>query len=112
LEFDVVPGVSSVQICASKLKIPWDEANVITMHGKGISDELISILDNGKPTMILPNTTVEETTRYLLDKCVDPNRKVSVCENISYDDEKIINTTLKGVLNNKFGYMCVMVVFC
>jgi len=111
LEFDVVPGVSSVQICASKLKISWDEANIITMHGKGISDELISLINNGKTTIILPNTTVEETIKYLLDKGVDPNRKVSICENISYPDEKIINTTLKDVLSNKFGYMCVFVVY-
>ena len=111
LEFDVVPGVSSVQICASKLKISWDEANIITMHGKGISDELISLINNGKTTIILPNTTVEETTKYLLDKGVDPNRKVSICENISYPDVKIINTTLKDVLSNKFGYMCVLVVY-
>ena len=111
LEFDVVPGVSSVQICASKLKISWDEANIITMHGKGISDELISLINNGKTTIILPNTTVEETIKYLLDKGVDPNRKVSICENISYPDEKIINTILKDVLSNKFGYMCVLVVY-
>ena len=111
LEFDVVPGVSSVQICASKLKISWDESNIITMHGKGISDELISLINNGKTTIILPNTTVEETIKYLLDKGVDPNRKVSICENISYPDEKIINTTLKDVLSNKFGYMCVLVVY-
>jgi cobalt-precorrin-7 (C5)-methyltransferase len=111
LEFDVVPGVSSVQICASKLKISWDEANIITMHGKGISDELISLINNGKTTIILPNNTVEETTKYLLDKGVDPNRKVSICENISYPDEKIINTTLKDVLSNKFGYMCVLIVY-
>jgi len=111
LEFDVIPGVSSVQICASKLKISWDEANIITMHGKGISDELISLINNGKTTIILPNTTVEETIKYLLDKGVDPNRKVSICENISYPDEKIINTTLKDVLSNKFGYMCVFVVY-
>jgi len=111
LEFDVIPGVSSVQICASKLKISWDEANIITMHGKGISDELISLINNGKTTIILPNTTVEETTKYLLDKGVDPNRKVSICENISYPDEKIINTTLKDVLSDKFGYMCVFVVY-
>ena len=111
LEFDVVPGVSSVQICASKLKISWDEANIITMHGKGISDELISLINNGKTTIILPNTTVEETIKYLLDKGVDPNRKVSICENISYPDENIINTTLKDVMSNKFGYMCVLVVY-
>jgi cobalt-precorrin-7 (C5)-methyltransferase len=75
------------------------------------ADELISLINNGKTTIILPNTTVEETTKYLLDKGVDPNRKVSICENISYPDEKIINTTLKDVLSNKFGYICVLVVY-
>ncbi len=67
LEFEVIPGISSIQICASKLQIPWDEANIITMHGKGISDELITLLSNGKTTMILPNKTIEETVKYLYE---------------------------------------------
>jgi len=111
LKFDVIPGISSVQICASKLQIPWDEANILTMHGKGISDSLITLLSNGKPTIILPNKTIEETVNYLFNHGIDPDRKVAVCENISYEDEKIIKTSLKKLLNEEFGYMCVLVVY-
>ena len=111
LKFDVIPGISSVQICASKLQIPWDEANILTMHGKGISDSLITLLSNGKPTIILPNKTIEETVNYLFNHGIDPDRKVAVCENISYEDEKILKTSLKELLNEKFGYMCVLVVY-
>lgn len=111
LEFEVIPGISSIQICASKLQISWDEANIITMHGKGISDELISLLSNGRTTIILPNNTIEETVEYLLDHGIDPNRRAAVCENLSYDNEKIVEVQLKELLNEQFGYMCVLVVY-
>ena len=111
LEVEVVPGVSSIQTCAAKLKIPWDEANIITMHGKGISKEILNMLANGKPTIILPNRTIEELVKFLSENGVDPDREVSVCEKMSYSDERILKTTLKDVLNEKFGYMCVFVVY-
>jgi cobalt-precorrin-7 (C5)-methyltransferase len=111
LELEIVPGVSSVQLCAAKLNISWDEANIITMHGKGISKEILNMLENGKPTIIIPNKTIEEITRFLIENGVDPNRDVAVCEKMSYSDERIKKTILKKLLNEKFGYMCVLVVY-
>ncbi len=90
LELEIVPGVSSVQLCAAKLNISWDEANIITMHGKGISKEILNMLENGKPTIIIPNKTIEEITRFLIENGVDPNRDVAVCEKMSYSDERIL----------------------
>jgi cobalt-precorrin-7 (C5)-methyltransferase len=111
LDIEVIPGVSSIQTCAAKLQIPWDEANIITMHGKGISEELIKMLKNGKPTIIIPNHTIEEIGNFIIEKGIDPARKVGVCEKLSYPEERIIKTTLKEVLNEKFSYMCVFVVY-
>ncbi|HSQ02159.1 MAG TPA: precorrin-6y C5,15-methyltransferase (decarboxylating) subunit CbiE [Methanobacterium sp.] len=111
LELEIVPGVSSVQLCAAKLNISWDEANIITMHGKGISKEILNMLANGKPTIIIPNKTIEEITRFLIENGVDPKRDVAVCEKLSYSDERIKKTILKNLLNEKFGYMCVLVVY-
>ena len=111
LELEIVPGVSSVQLCAAKLNISWDEANIITMHGKGISKEILNMLVSGKPTIIIPNKTIEEITRFLIENDVDPNRDVAVCEKMSYSDERIKKTILKKLLNEKFGYMCVLVVY-
>lgn len=111
IEVEVVPGVSSIQLCAAKLQVSWDEANLITLHGKGVSEELLELLENGKTTMILPNFNVKEIAEFLLDNDVDPQREVAVCEKLSYPDEKIVRTTLKDVLNKDFSYMCVMTVF-
>jgi cobalt-precorrin-7 (C5)-methyltransferase len=111
VELEVIPGISSVQICASKLHIPWDDADLVTLHGKGISDDILGVLDNGRPTIVLPDFRVNELANYLLEKGVDPGRKVAVCEKLSYPDEKVIKTTLKEILDHKFSYMCVMVVY-
>ena len=111
IDIEVIPGISSVQLCASKLQIPWDDANIITMHGKGISSEIITMLSNGKPTIILPNKTVGELTNFLLERGIDPARDIAVCEKLSYPDEKILKTTLKEVVNKKFNYMCVVVIY-
>jgi cobalt-precorrin-7 (C5)-methyltransferase len=111
IELEVIPGISSVQMCASKLQIPWDDADLVTLHGKGISDNILEVLDNGRPTIILPDFKVDELAIYLLEKGVDPARMVDICEKLSYPDEKVIKTALKDILDHKFSYMCVMVVY-
>jgi cobalt-precorrin-7 (C5)-methyltransferase len=111
IDIEVIPGVSSVQLCAAKLKIPWDEADLVTMHGKGISEDILDIIDNGKPTIILPNFKPAELADFLIKNSVDSDRKVAICEKLSYDDEKILQMTLKDVLDEKFSYMCVVVVY-
>jgi len=111
VQVEVIPGISSIQLCASKLQISWDEVNLITLHGKGDSLELLELLDSGKPTMILPDFNVKETAKFLVDKGIDPDKEVAICEKLSYPDEKIVKLTLKDVLNDDFSYMCVMVIF-
>ncbi|MEN6293815.1 MAG: precorrin-6y C5,15-methyltransferase (decarboxylating) subunit CbiE [Methanobacterium sp.] len=111
INIEVIPGVSSVQLCAAKLKIPWDEADLVTMHGKGISEDILDIINNGKPTIMLPNFKPAELAAYLIENGIDPDRKAAICEKLSYRDEKIIETSLKDISEMEFGYMCVMVVY-
>jgi cobalt-precorrin-7 (C5)-methyltransferase len=111
INIEVIPGVSSVQLCAAKLKIPWDEADLVTMHGKGISEDILDIINNGKPTIMLPNFKPAELAAYLIENGIDPDRKAAICEKLSYEDEKIIETSLKDISEMEFSYMCVMVVY-
>ena len=111
IDLEVVPGISSIQMCAVKLQIPWGDSDIITMHGKGNSEDVLKLVDNRKPTIILPNRSVEELADFLIDNGVDPAREIAVCEKLSYPDEKIVKSTLNEVLNMKFSYMCVVVVY-
>ncbi|MGZ4856748.1 MAG: precorrin-6y C5,15-methyltransferase (decarboxylating) subunit CbiE [Methanobacteriaceae archaeon] len=111
LELEVIPGISSLQLAAARLQIPWDEANILTLHGKGNSGTIMDIIDNGKPTIVLPDFRVEQLAQFLLENDIDPQRKVAVCEKLSYPDEIVVKTTLKEVAEMKFGYLCVLVIY-
>ncbi len=111
IEVEVIPGISSVQLCSAKLKIPWDQADLVTMHGKGIKEDVLDLIDNGKPTIILPHFKTAELAKFLIKNGVSGDRKAAVCERLSYDDEKIVETYLKDISGTKFSYMSVLVVY-
>ncbi|MGA2675908.1 MAG: precorrin-6y C5,15-methyltransferase (decarboxylating) subunit CbiE [Methanobacterium sp.] len=111
VEIEVVPGISSLQLCAAKLQIPWDNTNLITLHGKGLSNGLLKVINNGKPTIILPNFKVDELIRFLISNGVNGNRKAAVCEKLGYPDERVVESSLNSFLGDKFSYMCVIVIY-
>lgn len=111
VEVEVVPGVSSVQMCSARLLIPWDDADIVTMHGKGNSEDVLKLIGNGRPTIILPNRGVGELADFLMDSGVEFGRRVVVCEKMSYPDERVVETSLGEVGDIEFGYMCVVVLY-
>ncbi|MDI6882198.1 MAG: cobalt-precorrin-7 (C(5))-methyltransferase [Methanothermobacter sp.] len=110
VDVQVIPGVSSIQLCAARLLLPWNQANILTLHGRK-STEILRIINNGKPTILLPSKNPSETASFLIDNGVDPQRKVAVCERLSYPDERVMKMKLEDVKNSKFSYMCVMVIY-
>lgn len=108
---EVIPGISSLQLAAAKCRISWDEANIMTFHGRENIEDILDIIDNGKTTIALPSKSVKDMARFLLTNGVDEDRKVTICEKLSYEEEKIVTTSLKEVMNTDFSYMCVMVIY-
>ena len=47
----------------------------------------------------------------VIDNGVDEDRKVVVCERLSYPDENIVESTLKQIAQSEFTYMCIMVIY-
>ncbi len=111
LDLEVIPGISSLQVAAARLHMPWDQVNLLTLHGKGNSEIILDFMDNGKPTIVLPDFQVEKLAQFLMENGVDPDRKVSVCERLSYPDERIVKGTLKEVAAMDFTYLCVVVIY-
>ncbi|MBZ9571104.1 cobalt-precorrin-7 (C(5))-methyltransferase [Methanobrevibacter sp. TMH8] len=108
---EVIPAVSSLQLAAAKNRISWDEANIMTFHGRENIEDILTVINNGQPTIALPSKSVKDMARFLLDNGVDENRKVTICERLSYPEEKIVTTSLKEVINSEFSYMCVMIIY-
>ncbi|MBQ8018224.1 MAG: cobalt-precorrin-7 (C(5))-methyltransferase [Methanobrevibacter sp.] len=108
---EVIPGISSLQLAAAKCHIQWDNANVMTFHGRENIEEILPVINNGKITIALPSRKVKDMAQFLLDNGVEANRKVVVCERLSYPDEKIVEATLNDIANSEFTYMCIIVIY-
>lgn len=110
-KIEVIPGISSLQLAAARNHIQWENANVMTFHGRENIEDILKVINNGKTTIALPSKKVRDMAQFLLDNGVDEHREVVVCERLSYDDEKIVRSTLKDIANSEFTYMCIMVIY-
>lgn len=110
-KIEVIPGISSLQLAAARNHIQWDNANVMTFHGRENIEDILKVINNGKTTIALPSKKVRDMAQFLLDNGVDEHREVVVCERLSYDDEKIVRSTLKDIANSEFTYMCIVVIY-
>ena len=118
VEINVVPGVSSVQTCAARLGISWDDACLFTFHEGNVSTEeknkLLSCLKKGRDAMLLPDSREfppSEIASFLLLKAgLDKETPVFVCENLTLDDEKVTSSSLEQVSKQAFRSLCVMVI--
>ena len=108
---EVIPGISSLQLAAAKNLIQWDNANVMTFHGRENIEDILPVINNGKTTIALPSRKVKDMAQFLLDNGVEENRKVVVCERLSYPDERIVESTLKDIAQSEFTYMCIMIIY-
>ncbi len=89
LELKVVPGISSVVYFCARLGIAWEDAALISMHGKQAN--IISVIRDNKKTIVLTGNA--EGIRTLCQEMVKygyGDLKVSVGENLSYPEEKIV----------------------
>lgn len=108
---EVIPGISSLQLAAARCHIQWDNANVMTFHGRENIEEILPVINNGKTTIALPSRKVKDMAQFLLDNGIDTKRKVTVCERLSYPDEKIVTTTLDCIADSEFTYMCIIIIY-
>ncbi len=108
---EVIPGISSLQLAAARNYIQWDNANVMTFHGRENIEDILPVINNGKVTIALPSRKVKDMAQFLLDNGVEEDRQVVVCERLSYPDEKIVEATLKDIAHSEFTYMCIMVIY-
>jgi len=116
VEIVVVPGVSSVQVCAARLRMRWDNVDLFTFHDGVNAAEKARLADAvkaGNAVMLLPEPKAfspGEIASFLIDAGADEATPVVVCENLTLSNERIVETTLKDASEQDFAPMCVMVV--
>jgi len=85
------PHISSIQLSFSRLKISWQDAHLISVHGRS-NDELIRLLKQGKEKIALltdDNNNPAAIARLYMSLDLPINYSFYICENLGDSQEKI-----------------------
>jgi cobalt-precorrin-7 (C5)-methyltransferase len=121
----VVPGISSLQIAASRSRTPMEDSTFVTLHKSGdlASDlERLRTASDDRHLLVLPRPydwMPEDVAADLVDAGADGERTALVCERLTHDDERLTRTTLgdlaagaggDGADDSRFSDLSVLVV--
>lgn len=109
-EYEVIPGISTLQIAFSRIGESWQDAKIISLHGRPVNNLSEEIKAHPK-VFLFTDTTFppQEIAEYLLKEGVE-NRRAVVLENLTYPNERIIDTDLVNLSKMRGFGLCVMIV--
>jgi cobalt-precorrin-7 (C5)-methyltransferase len=90
---DVIPGISSFQLAAARLKIPLSRMSIVVAHGKGHEkgrEETLEELKRGKIVFLLADPKFEVQILYEDLRALCLPLTVALCENLGYPDECVL----------------------
>ncbi len=105
----VLPGLSSVQLLASRLGEPWQDWTLCSAHGADCDP--IAALMAGRPAFFLTGgrTTPASLCREIADAGLGALR-VSVGENLANPDERVVTMTAAECASERFAPLSVLLV--
>jgi len=105
----VVPGISSLQVAASRARTPMEATTFVTLHQSGdlaaererlrgdAGDRHLLVLP--RPYDLMPGDVAAD----LLDAGADPDLTALVLERLTHDDESVTRTTLASLAEHAGG---------
>lgn len=107
VSFEIIPGISSVQYLTAKVKLPWNNAYLGSLHGR--SDDFISKVREYDIAIWL--TDKENNPSYLCEVLCKEKIDVDVIvgENLSYEDEAITFGKPEEFIGKEFSSLCIFV---
>jgi cobalt-precorrin-7 (C5)-methyltransferase len=96
---EVIPGISSFQLAAARLKIPISRISVVVAHGKGHEQgrkDTIEELKHGKIVFLLADPKFNVRKLYADLSVLSLPLTIALCENLGYPDECILIRDLQS----------------
>lgn len=110
-KIEVIAGISSMQIAFSKLSLYYQDATLVSFHGRVPKEEDL-LYQKGKILGTLTDKKYNSQTiaQYLLARNWDKNCTYHILEYLSYNKEKIITTTLEKAINGYLATHAIIIV--
>lgn len=109
MHVQVIPGISSVAYLCARLKTTWQDAHLVSAHGR--ASNVVGVVQSHAKTLLLTGgtTTPQALCAQLVERGLGDVR-VSVGERLSYDDERITAGTARELAVQIFDGLSAMLV--
>lgn len=108
---EVIPGVSSVQLAFARLACPWQDAVLVSLHGRAAADGALDYAPGKKLALLTDAVNAPRAIAGdLLVRGWPPAAAVWLCADLSYPDERVLATDLAAAASGSGFEHCVMVV--
>ncbi|MGJ3253319.1 MAG: precorrin-6y C5,15-methyltransferase (decarboxylating) subunit CbiE [Elainellaceae cyanobacterium] len=108
------PHVSSIQLAFSRIKVPWQDAQIMSAHGRSL-EPLIHLLQRGvdKIAVLTDFTNTPSAIARLIVGLELPNSyTIWVCENLEGELETVQNFTAHEMLDQTFSPLNIVILLC
>ena len=123
-DIEIIPGISSVQVAASKAKIPLDKSKVITMHVTTSIEEkkleLQKAVIDGYNIILIPRPWLKDPQRHFMPSEVafylkkngfnTSEMSVRVFESLTNGKEQTFTGSVRDLEKKEFSELSVMVI--
>lgn len=109
-ELDVYPGVTSVQAAFARLGLPWQDAVLLSAHGRDGNQLLERLLGPGTKAVLTDHKWTPGRLASLILNAGGRDWETALCYRLTCPGEKIVRTRL-SVLDETTEGDCVMVIF-
>ena len=100
----MLPGISSISALYAIVGRPWENAEIISLHGRALSGNEDWSLKDGRDRFLLldGSESLHQVCRCLLE-CGQEKAQILVGENLGYEEEKVTAGSPGQILSKKFG---------
>ncbi|HZQ79831.1 MAG TPA: precorrin-6y C5,15-methyltransferase (decarboxylating) subunit CbiE [Acidimicrobiia bacterium] len=106
---EIHPAPSSVAVAFARAGLHWDDAAVVSAHGRPLAAAVEVALAAPKAAVLTaPDQPPEALGRALLDAGCGP-RRVTVCAGLGHADEAVTRTDLAGLAAGSFPGLAVVI---
>ncbi len=109
-EIEVIPGISSLQLCFAKFRETWEDVRLISLHGRNY-ENISSVVRNNRKVAIF--TDSRNSPQKVAEKLLKElgNLKAGVCCNLTSEDEIILISNLMEIASGNFPENSIVVVW-
>jgi precorrin-6Y C5,15-methyltransferase (decarboxylating) len=107
---EVHPAPSSVSMAFGRLGIPWDDALVVSAHGRPLAGAATAVATATKAAVLMsPGSPPEALGKELLALGAAP-AEIRICSRLGLAGEKVTGTDLDGLANQTWDPLSVVII--